>query len=318
MNDADIGLFQFDFDLTWAAFFLNRHGIIYARYGSRAERQADAQLSLMGLARIMSRVLELHKTESDRKHDWTVRTPASIKSLPAPIRSGKQCMHCHQVYQFERRDLGEAFTKDQATQTYPLAENVGMTLDPDLGNIVRAVTRDGPAAQAGIEAKDEIVSINRIRVLSAADASWALHNAKGHVTIELKRGDETRSVAVTLPEGWRRRDISWRGSMWDLRPHPGFGGRRLSDEDLKRLGVEFAFRVDYIVDWGEDAATGKNAKAAGIRKGDLVTSIAGKSDFRDELEFQSWFRLTRKAGEEIELAVRRDGKALALKLKILP
>lgn len=33
MNGVDIGLFQFDFDLTWMCFFMNANGFIYGRYG---------------------------------------------------------------------------------------------------------------------------------------------------------------------------------------------------------------------------------------------------------------------------------------------
>ena len=33
MLDVDIKLFTFDWDQTWAGFFMNAQGYIYARYG---------------------------------------------------------------------------------------------------------------------------------------------------------------------------------------------------------------------------------------------------------------------------------------------
>ena len=37
-NAMDLTLFQFDYDLTFAAFFLNADRTIYGRYGSRSDR----------------------------------------------------------------------------------------------------------------------------------------------------------------------------------------------------------------------------------------------------------------------------------------
>lgn len=36
MNGVDLKQFQFDYDQTWCAFFLNADGTIYGRYGTRA------------------------------------------------------------------------------------------------------------------------------------------------------------------------------------------------------------------------------------------------------------------------------------------
>ena len=38
INDLDLSLLQFDFELTWAAFFLNGDRTLYGRYGTRSER----------------------------------------------------------------------------------------------------------------------------------------------------------------------------------------------------------------------------------------------------------------------------------------
>lgn len=38
MNGVDLKRFQFDYDQTWCAFFMNADGTIYGRYGTRAGR----------------------------------------------------------------------------------------------------------------------------------------------------------------------------------------------------------------------------------------------------------------------------------------
>ena len=38
-NALDLTLFQFDYDLTFAVFFMNTDRTIYGRYGTRSERK---------------------------------------------------------------------------------------------------------------------------------------------------------------------------------------------------------------------------------------------------------------------------------------
>ncbi len=318
----DLNRFQFDYDLTWAALFLNAHGHTYARYGTRKDRDAAGMMSAAGLRRVMEKVLEVHRKDAGRK---TPQAPPklaeSFATLPPDIRSGKKCMHCHQVWEHLRRE-DPSFGKKETQELYPLPENLGMTLDVDRGSVVASTDPSGFAARAGIRQGDEILAMNGTPVYSAADVSWVLHTlGKGaSVRTELARGGATRTVTVAPSGDWRVRDISWRGSMWGLRPATGFGGKRLDDGELRKLGLPpgtFAFRVNYIVDWGgTDNPAGANAKKAGLRKGDIVVSVAGKNDFKSELEFQCWFRLTRTPGTEIELGVFRNGRVEKLRLRV--
>src|SRR2546427_11089698 len=59
-NGMDLSLFQFDYDQTWAVFFLNADGTVYGRYGSRSARDAMQDVSLEGFAKAMDGALELH------------------------------------------------------------------------------------------------------------------------------------------------------------------------------------------------------------------------------------------------------------------
>ena len=61
MNGVNLNLFQFDYDLTWMAFFMDADDRFYARYGGREDEHAESNLSQESLARTMRAVLELHR-----------------------------------------------------------------------------------------------------------------------------------------------------------------------------------------------------------------------------------------------------------------
>jgi hypothetical protein len=78
-NGMDLSLFQFDFDLTFAAFFMNADKTIYGRFGSRSDREdAMKNVSVEGFRQALAAALEVHR-----------RYPANKASLagkrgPAP------------------------------------------------------------------------------------------------------------------------------------------------------------------------------------------------------------------------------------------
>ncbi|MHC4493590.1 MAG: hypothetical protein ACYTDU_18445 [Planctomycetota bacterium] len=89
MGDVDLDLFQFDYDMTWAAFFMNADLTIYGRYGSRnaVGQGSNALISLSSLKQAMERALEIHKNRSSTRRSCsptsrsgstrTPRTPGS-------------------------------------------------------------------------------------------------------------------------------------------------------------------------------------------------------------------------------------------------
>ena len=60
MSNVDIANFQFDYDLVFAVMFMNGHGRVYSRYGSRTPWNSESRVSLAGLQYTMRQVLEHH------------------------------------------------------------------------------------------------------------------------------------------------------------------------------------------------------------------------------------------------------------------
>jgi len=185
------------------------------------------------------------------------------------------------------------------------------------------VTAGSPAAAAGLKQGDELLSLGeQPAVRTLGDVQWALHRAPfGDNTLPVawRRGGQTTRAKITLRDGWKRcppEDYAWRPFKWNLSPSSGFGGPALGEKERKDLGIaagKFAFRVGYIVDWGERAARGRAAHAAGLKKGDVVIAFAGKDDFVSVEHFHAWVSLTRTAGEDTEIVVLRGKARLVLR-----
>ena len=62
-NTMDLALFQFDYDLTFAAFFMNADRTLYGRFGSRSDqKEADRDISIEGFREALNAALELHRS----------------------------------------------------------------------------------------------------------------------------------------------------------------------------------------------------------------------------------------------------------------
>src|SRR5213594_3597057 len=61
-NALELALFQFDCDLTFAAFLMNADKTIYGRFGSRSDRKDGTKdITIEGLERALAAALDLHK-----------------------------------------------------------------------------------------------------------------------------------------------------------------------------------------------------------------------------------------------------------------
>jgi hypothetical protein len=335
MRGVDLDTFRFDFDLTFAVLLMHPDGTVYHRYAGRDSSSPMAWLSMPSLIRTLRRGLATHEAYQASGARREATSPRTLDDIPAWQRKVAErerqqkpiaCYHCHFVPDAERVQLqDEGRWSPDLIWRWPAPARAGVLLDKDEQERVVGVLPDSPAAAAGLEPGDRLLTLGDQRVVAQGDVSWVLEQTPwegGALPLRLARGDVEVTTELRLAPGWRRgtpRDFAWRPSKWQLRPRPGFGGRPLSAEEKRELDLPpdgFAFRVGYLVTWGEDPRYGRAAKRAGIRKGDVVVRV-GEADLDGPAHFHAWWRLTRTPGDRVQIDLLRSGKRRTVELEVL-
>lgn len=336
-NGMDLNYFQFDYDQSWTAFFLNADRTLYGRYGTRSHRtETENDMSLAGFARALEGALELHHQYPKNKTALAGKRGAPVDvAVPEeyPWLKGKygskldyegkvvqSCIHCHQVGESKRlvyRKAGKPIP-DAVLYPYPHPRVVGLVVDAATKATLKAVPSGSPAAQSGFKPGDEIALLEGQPILSIADLQWVLNQAGPTAALKaaVRRGGALVPVTLTLPEGWRQKeDISWRATSWDLRRMVtgGMVLEPLPEAERQTAGVTgntLALRVKHVGQYGEHAA----AKRAGFQPGDVLISVDGKSAPMTESELLVYLAKTRPAGEKVPVTLLRKGAKLDLML----
>lgn len=313
MRGVDLSRFQFDYDVSLVAIFMNADGAIYGRYGTRAtlDRKANTHVSLASFQKAMERALAIHAEYPKNKQALAGKQPLPVqKQRPEDFPylakeaqgevTSKNCIHCHMVGEAL---LNEAKKGEQLTTRdlwrFPLPDNLGTALDVDDGLSVKKVREKSPAARADVRAGDRLLSMNGQPLVSQADIQWILHHLpdKTQVQVELQRGAERLSKTIALAGNWRRADLVWRASLHPLRPHVHL--RTVSHSTNKEHGIpldRMALAVYY--------PTGPAAQA-GLRNNDLVIAIDGNSEFMREGEFLDYLYLGAQPKKQVTLTIKR-------------
>ena len=336
-NDLDLTLFQFDFDLTFAVFFMNADKTIYGRYGTRSSvENATKDISLAGLAESMSAALRLlgqypgnrEQLIGKQSVDTEFKSPSDFPSLQGKFKSAldyqgavtQSCMHCHQVRDAERqvyRSAGKPIP-DRLLFPNPSPTVVGLTLDPRQRATVTQIEKGSIAEENGFRVGDDIVTLDGQAILSPADVQWVLHNAapSDQLAATVKRSKETLNLTLNLEPGWRHRsDISWRVTSWPLR-RMGTGGLLFEEATSSQrieAGVDergLALVVKHVGQYGPHAA----AKKAGFEQGDIVVSFDGRNQAMSPSQLLAYTAQHTKPGQQIPVVVSRGGKRMELSL----
>jgi hypothetical protein len=327
-NAMDLAHFQFDFDLSFAAFLMDADLTIYARYGTRSERPEVEDLSLEGLRNAMQAGLAMHHERGSNmaalkgKQSGPSRygTPRDIPGLAGNYQAvldyqgsvAKSCIHCHQIRDGERRQVRSArgrFT-DEVLYPYPDPEVVGLKLDPREMAMIERLEPGSAADRAGFRVGDQIVTLDGQPLLSIADFQWVLHNtaATAKLAAVVRRDRALLSLTVALEEGWRRGNISWRPTSWQLR-QMGFGGMKLDELSAEARrgasipGDRMAVKIAQVGEYGEHAV----AKRAGLKKGDIIVEFDGLDRPMTESQLLDYTLRQKRSGEKIAVMVIRDG-----------
>lgn len=323
MNGVDLSRFEFDYDTTWQAFFLDADLNIYSRYGGRDEESADGRLSKESLLVTMREVLEAHTLQGTPGRDRGYRHPLPGKrttpeEIPLLKASHQGCVHCHQVqeYRLLQSFHDGKFSRDQLFG-YPLPENIGVTFERAHGHRIASVAPDSPAARAGLAAGDVVTRAGDVPIHSEQDVRWALHrDVEGlRPTVTVSRGARgsapLRSIRVTLDlaPNWRETELDWRKSLRSAPLPLGFLGYPLGREERQK-----ASRPDDVLAIRVVSVRGTGlASNVGLEKGDLIVSLAGCARARTLEQLKSDLLRRYSPGKLVELSVLRDGKTVELK-----
>lgn len=316
MRGVDTSIFQFDFDLTWCAFFLNADATIYGRYGSRKD-SGDSQFTVGGLKTAMTRALAVHKgypanrnallPKNGKDYSWKLPelSPSLAQQFRTPQDFPKACIHCHHVWRGVRRSMwmDKKPTPESLLYVYPMPETIGMTIDVEDGVTVKTVEAGTAAAKGGVLAGDVIEAVNGQPILSVADIQWILQNSPDVATlkVEVTRGSEKKSLTLSLSGPWRRKaEFDWRTSTGDLRL--GMVMIPMSDDERKQAGLKAGgLKVKSAYQKGP-------ATAAGFLKDDLLIAVNGQPMGATESEFLASIRTKFMPGTKLKFAVVRGGR----------
>jgi predicted metalloprotease with PDZ domain len=313
MRGVDLELFEFDYDLTWMAFFLDGNERILGRFGGRPAEDANKYHSLEGLRFALAAALQRHRQAPAGQ--LAKRTPRTVEEYPAINKLGpKACIHCHNTYEFQRDSLQskQQWNLEQVW-VYPLPENIGLTLAVEQQNRVTQVAPKSPAAAVGVEPGDVLLEVSGLPIISIADLQYALHRAPALGTLPVRWRHEGKAKEGKLPlfKDWKHTDLSWRPSVRTLEPASGLHGTDLTAEEKKKLGLapkQLAFRQGNFLT--------KQAQFAGIRINDIIVGVDGKQLEMTVRQFDVYVRLTYRKEDMITVNLFRDGKRLDLQMKL--
>lgn len=306
-NALDLAAFQFDFGLTWAILFMNPDKTVYGRYGSRSRAEGSEDVSVEGFRKAAEAAIELHRGYPANKASLAGKsgpaprhpTPRGYPPLreypPAVVpergeRNNPTCLHCHQIQGAEYgifREAGKPIP-DGVLWTWPMPDALGISLDVKERATVKSVAAGSPGAKAGFKAGDEILRLEGQPVISIADVQWVLERAKDGDSLraEVRRGDQTETITLALPPGWRRSgDFSWRDATWGaFRP------------DMNGVAEGGGIRITYA---------GPGIASAGFQKDDLIAEVDGRR-FATFSLLLAYVAQERRPGEKMSVTVLRS------------
>jgi hypothetical protein len=319
-NSLDLAKFQFDYDLSFSTLFFHADGTLLARFGSWRHQKDFQDTTLEGYKANLNEVLELFsgypgnrgvlEGKQGKPQKW--KTPVEMPALASKYQreldwDGKvvqSCVHCHQV--------GDAMRADYRSET------IGVHLDTESAGRILEVKPDSPAGRAGLEAGDDLIGLDGQRIVSLADAAWALHHApaEGDVEVVVDRGGEVIRKSIVLPKDWRfLSDIGRRVGTWPMRGVATGGLRleRLLDEERSQAGLavdELALRVIGAGRYGPHGA----ARRAGFKEGDVIVAVEGVEGDLNEGQFLGRLLQAHPKKRAIDAEVLRNGKRVKLRL----
>jgi hypothetical protein len=306
MRGVNLQVFDFDYDLDWAALILTPDQKVIGRFGGRDGTDPNRFQTFPGLRYALEEALKAPRPAPDAA-ETSRRAPDIVENYPAIERvKPDACIHCHQVYDFRRQALQQSGAwRKELVWVYPLPEKLGLHLDPLQGNRIQRVEVDSAATRLGLKPGDILRSIGGLRPASFADVQYALHKAdaaKG-ITFAWQREGKLLQGNLQPPLGWRETDLSWRASTKKLGPAPSIHGDDLSALQKQQLGLEperLAMALGPFLP--------KVARQAGLRQGDIIVGVDGKRLELTAGQLDVYIRLNYQPGQKLTFNLLRGGR----------
>jgi serine protease Do len=341
-NGIDLSVFQFDYDLTFAVFFMNADKTIYGRFGTRTEfRNAGKDISIEGFKQALEAALELHKGYPDNKEILAAKTgPEPIKRTPEAFpalqrysttldfnsRIENQCIHCHQIGEAQREIhwYDRKPVPDEVLYPFPIPDVLGLNFSPKHRAKISKVASGSSAEKDGFRRADEILTLAGQPIISIADMQWVLHRAPENSTLPAKisRHGKEIELTLTLNAGWRKgSDISWRTTISELRL-VALGGMKLedlSDAERQQSGIdkaEMALSVTNITRRERRSGGQTNAQKAGIQRGDVIIGFGERADRLTESGIIGYVLQEQSQAKALPVTLLRNGQKIKVDLSL--
>jgi serine protease Do len=188
-----------------------------------------------------------------------------------------------------------------------MARALGM--ETPRGFIVGDVVEGGPADDAGLQEGDVVVRLNGEIVRNFLDFRIAIANSMPgtEVEIEIFRNGESETLTVELGELDTEEMASAEmdnNQMEDLREELGFTVEELTDNYRRQLNLD-SQTTGVIV---SDISEGSQAYGQGLRRGDVISQVAG-TQVSTPQEFYASIQSLMEEGTEVALLrVNRQGR----------
>ena len=317
LNRIDLNRFQFDYDTTWNAFFLDAKLNIYSRYGGRDEGEPEDRISKTSLMQTMREVLAAHANRKSKPgpdsppvFQPVTGKPSTPNDIPLLKKSHQGCVHCHQVreYRFLQWTHDGQFDRNKLF-AYPLPEGIGIQFDRKHGHKISKLLKDSAATKTKLETGDVVIAVDDVPTHSEYDVRWALGRVKKDaksIRLLVQRGDPARVFEVSLkPTGrWRESELGWRKSMRSVPLARGFSGYLLTKSQRRALDLspdKLAIKLTRSREKGL-------ALNLGLKKGDIILSLDGRDHERWYEDFLSDLVRLYQPGDTVKLTILRDGE----------
>ena len=342
-NGMDLSLFQFDYDLTFAVFFMNADKTIYGRFGTRAEFQnATKDISIDGFKHALEAAIDLHNGYPANKDILAAKTgPKPIKKTPEAFpallrytsevnlneRVEGQCIHCHQIGEAQREIhwYDRKPVPDDVLYPFPMPDLLGLRFSPKHRAKISNVVSGSPAERDGFRRADEILSLAGQPIISIADIQWVLHRAPDNTTLQatVNRHGEEIQLKLTLVSGWRKAsDISWRTTTGELRMVAlgGMSLEDLSDIDRKNNGISETSMALIVKNVGRrerrGGGTQTHSQRAGIQRDDIIIGFGKQSDRVSESGLIGYVLQEESQSKNLPVKLLRNGNQIDVNLSL--